>query len=749
MIYGAAQHRRVTEADPGSPAISSLLCRDRYGIYLGLPQGVLEKVWHTLTAPAGDSVVYVSMEIGADADVYHPVLDRLLEDPCPASDNEILEHLIAKYLRGPRKIPNYSGGLGVLAGDTLKSFADNHIPVVAISLLYRDGYFSQYVDSKVGQIDQSTRWSPEETPTLFQLRDPRQPDRPLLIQVPFFSEYDQSTIAYAHVWLKLEVAHTLDFAVPELLLDYSVPESPLWVQEAGRRLYNAKSTIMKANQRRMLGSAILPVMDALGISSRTIHLNEQHGIAVALQLVFRELRELLGDDFHKRLTDHDIMEAVERVSKRLVYTIHTPVKAGHDRFDRSLYAGISHSTCRRILDLTARDDDNPHSYNFTSFAMRLNRAANSVSRLHRDVTKKQFPRFADKISAITNGVHHLTWISPARAEVFDNCPLLQGWRDDPGVFAQARLQESEEFRRAFSQAWRHDNILLVEHVNAMLRDHRNQMTETWIDPPNFLSRIDGPDSRIEPGVFTIGFARRFSTYKRADLIFDDMDALCRIMREGQWRVNFLFAGKAHPEDEPGKSVLKLILDCQEELYRKSGGLAKLIFLPGYDMQLAKRMVAGVHAWLNSPKRPLEASGTSGMKAAMNGVPNISIMDGWWVEGYHDGRTGWKFGYEGPVNEADLSEDPNTLLYGEDSQSFYQVFDDVLTSFHATEQQRYLDTAIRNLVENVPIFNTHRMAAEYVHQYGLHLPEATRRGVTHFQSLYHSDSKARPRATTTT
>ncbi len=748
MTHRAAPHPHIAKNGKAQPAIASLVCHGRHGTYFGVSQEVFDRVWGALTAPGGESIVYVSMEIGADADVYHPVLDRLLKEPCPAIDDPVLAQFIAKYLRGPRKIPNYSGGLGVLAGDTLKSFADNHIPVVAVSLLYRDGYFSQFVDSQVGQIDQSTHWSPEDTPSLFQLRDPDHPERPLRIEVPFFNEYDQMTFAYAHVWLKLEAAQDLDYFVPELLLDYSIPESPPWVQEAARRLYNAKSTIMKANQRRMLGSAILPVAETLGLTARTIHMNEQHGIVVALQLITRELRLMLGDNFHQRLTDEQIMEAVQRVAQRLVFTIHTPVKAGHDRFDRSLYAGISHSTCRRILDLTARDEENPYSYNFTAFAMRMNRAANSVSRLHRDVTKKQFPRYADKISAITNGVHHLTWISPSRAEVFDSCPLLRGWRDDPGVFAQPALLEADEFRSAFTRAWQHDNILLVEQINTMLRDHRNQMTETWIDPPNLLSRLEGTDGRIDPGVFTIGFARRFSTYKRADLIFDDIDVLVDILRQGDWRVNFLFAGKAHPEDEPGKSVLKLILDSQEELYRKSEGRAKLVFIPGYDMQLAKRMVAGVHAWLNSPKRPLEASGTSGMKAAMNGVPNISIMDGWWVEGYHEGRTGWKFGYEGPVHEADLSEDPRTLLYAEDSTSFYRVFTEVLDSFYATvSQHRYLDKAIMNLVHNVPIFNTHRMAAEYVHQYGLQLPEAISKKIEHFQDLYHSDSTVRHRATT--
>jgi starch phosphorylase len=207
----------------------------------------------------------------------------------------------------------------------------------------------------------------------------------------------------------------------------------------------------------------------------------------------------------------------------------------------------------------------------------------------------------------------------------------------------------------------------------MLITHRNQRLTTWIDPPNYLSYRSGGEAPLEHTTFTLGFARRFSTYKRADLIFEDLDRLAAIITENNWPVNFIYAGKAHPSDEPGKDLIRNVLAVQEELYLKSHGLAKLVFIPGYDMHLAKMMVSGSHAWLNSPKRPLEASGTSGMKAAMNGVPNLSIMDGWWVEGYHDGQTGWKFGYEESVSHEHFSEQPSSLLYSEDSASFYKIF----------------------------------------------------------------------------
>jgi len=209
-------------------------------------------------------------------------------------------------------------------------------------------------------------------------------------------------------------------------------------------------------------------------------------------------------------------------------------------------------------------------------------------------------------------------------------------------------------------------------------------------------------------------------------------------------VNFIYSGKAHPADEPGKSLIKSVLDIQDDLYRMSGGMIRLVFIPGYDMAIAKMMVSGVHAWLNCPKRPLEASGTSGMKAAMNGIPNVSIMDGWWVEGYHDGRTGWKFGFEAPVDGTGLSEDPDSLLYEEDAASFYDLLPEVLAEFYLPDRrQRYIDRCIMNLALNAPIFNTHRMAAEYVARYQLQLPPDLEERLKRFQRLYCSDDEVCP------
>ena len=726
----------------GSTLLSSLnlleqtVCSNRFGTFFGVTQQVFDQVWGNLTRSDGDSIAYVSMEIGADPDVFHPVKDWLEKEGITENPSPQLNAWLQKYLSGPRKIPNYSGGLGVLAGDTLKSFADMRIPALAISLLYREGYFSQIVDSKVGQIDHATRWTPETTPTLFQLQDPQSPGRPLTIQIPFHNGQLKPTMIRAHVWMKLEIAGELDYFVPEFLLDYSLPEAPAWVMESAHQLYNAKSAIIKANQRRMLGSAILPLLEALGFTAQTIHLNEQHGVTVTLHLILQELQTSLGDTFLDSMNDADILAAAERVSRKIVYTIHTPVKAGHDRFSRDLYSAISHNTFQRILNLLAHDEEASHEYNFTAMAMRINRAINSVSRLHRDVTKKQFPAFSHKIKAITNGVHHLTWISENRAACFNSIPSLQNWRTDPSCFAAIASHDLPQLAQALEHAWSADNRQLIDFVNTMLKSHREQMVVTWIDPPNHLSSL--PETEwLKPGVFTLGFARRFSTYKRADLIFDDIDRLSDILIEHNSPVNFLFAGKAHPADEPGKSVLKLILDNQEELYTRSKGLGKLVFIPGYDMHVAKLMVSGVHAWLNSPKRPLEASGTSGMKAAMNGVPNISIMDGWWVEGYHEGQTGWKFGHEGPVEDADLSEAPDALLYTEDAAAFYDLLPSVLQTFYA-QPKSYVVRALNNLQLNIPIFNTHRMSAEYVGQYGIRLTPELEDNINRFRRLYQSE-----------
>jgi glycogen phosphorylase len=720
--------------------ITHMLSGNDFGRFFGITQEVLDTVWGNLTGKDGNSVVYISMEIGADPDVYSPIKKKLRDLQVTESSNSTIQAFLHKISHGPEKIPNYSGGLGVLAGDTLKSFADCHLPVVAISLLYRHGYFSQIVDSQLGQLSQEVDWHPEDTPGLYLLRDPHQPDKPLHIEVPFFNEYNQETVAIAQVWMKIEVSEALDFFIPELLLDFSLPETPALIRNAASQLYNAESSIIKALQRRMLGTGIIPMLQALGITSRTFHLNEQHGIVVAMQLIAEEIYKVLQCADLICATDDQILAAANTVAQRIVYTIHTSVKAGHDRFDKSLYAGISHKSCQRILDLLAKDADNPQTYNFTNFAMQVNRSANSVSRLHRDVTHKQFPEFADKITAITNGVHHLTWISDARARIFDRYPQLAGWRQDPGVFsAISQLKDKPEFRSALHSAWKEDTRILFDFVNNMLQLHRSQMVETWIDPPNYFSSLIDHMTKLNPDIFTIGFARRFSTYKRADLIFYDIDRLAEILVANNWPINFFFAGKAHPADEPGKTVIKHILSYQEELYKKSKGLANLIFIPNYDMGLAKRLVAGVHAWLNSPKRPLEASGTSGMKAAMNGVPNISIMDGWWMEGYHDGETGWKFGHEGPIDIANLSESREELLYQEDSISFYNLLPSVLENFYCDKAfSAFLDKSIMNLYKNIPIFNTHRMAAEYLNRYDLQLPAEVKKKMESFAQLYSSD-----------
>jgi starch phosphorylase len=720
--------------------IHTLIASNQFGTYFGVKQKILDEVWGKLTHPDGNSVAYISMEIGADPDVYNPIKQRLIDLEHTSSMDKPLKDFIHKLFHGPEKIPNYSGGLGVLAGDTLKSFADCKIPVVAVSLLYRQGYFSQIVDSKIGQISQAVKWHPEATHSLYLLHDPDKPGQPLQIETPFYNGNDQPIVIKANVWMKMELNHSLDFFIPEILLDFSLPETPEPLKNAAKQLYNSESSMVKALQRRMLGSSIIPALRKLGFTASTYHLNEQHGVIAILQLIVEELENLLGHSLLCEATDQEIMAAADKVARKTIYTIHTPVKAGHDRFDKSLYAGISHKSCRRLLNLLAHDEDNPHSYNFTTLAMTVNRAANSVSRLHRDVTRKQFPQFAQKISAITNGVHHLTWISNARAEVFNLFPVLQNWQHDPGVFAGLpSLSQDPKFRKYLYRAWKNDTDTLFDYINSMLLQHRNQKLETWIDPPNYFSSLIDRHTKMNPEVFTIGFARRFSTYKRADLIFDNLDILCDIVVKNNWPINFIFAGKAHPADEPGKSVIKLILDYQKELHQKSNGLANLIFIPNYDMKIAKMMVAGVHAWLNNPKRPLEASGTSGMKAAMNGVPNISIMDGWWVEGYHDGQTGWKFGLEESVDMADLSESPEALLYGEDSASFYLLLPTILKEFYQSDNHSaFLDKAVMNLTLNVPIFNTHRMIAEYLTKYELCLPEEQEREMRHFQSLYNSN-----------
>ncbi len=732
-------HGDTTELD-NHKILSDMISSNKLGTFFGINQKTLDHVWSTLTAPEGNSITYVSMEIGAENDVYNPIKQKLQHLNIFNHKDEKIRAFSDKVLNGPAKIPNYSGGLGILAGDTLKSYADCHMPVIGISLLYRKGYFSQLVDSGAGQIASATEWRPEDTPHLYLLQDPEQPHKPLQIEVPFYDRGSKMVIAYANVWLKLEVSTNLDFFIPEILLDYSIPISPDWIRRSAQHLYESRSERAKIIQRRLLGAGVGPVMHALNITSKTIHLNEQHGVAVVLHLIAQHLKEQLGDEYPVAATDRQIREAASIAAKQVVYTIHTPVKAGHDRFSKDMYADIGHPFCQRMLDLLAEDDSAPHFFNFTSLAMKVNRAANGVSKIHRKVTQKQFPQYAKKIQAVTNGVHHLTWISPAKAELYDSFSELKHWRKNPGVFKNAtKLLKNEKFRTYLEQAWFTDTQILIDYINEMLIKHRNQMLTTWIDPPNYISHIDPKRQKLSPNVFTIGFARRFSTYKRADLIFDNTDKLADIVVKNNWPVNFIYAGKAHPSDEPGKNIIKLLLDTQKNLYEKSNGLIKLVFIPGYDMAIAKMMVAGVHAWLNTPKRPLEASGTSGMKAALNATPNISTMDGWWAEGYHNGKTGWKFGAETSVSDACLSEDSSTLLYEEDASSFYKLFPKILRSYYdESSRPTLINKCIMNIALNCPIFNTNRLAAEYARIYETSFPPEVEHNLDNLRKLYNSN-----------
>ena len=252
------QHDALNDKDK---ILTNMCAESPFGTFFGISQKIFDQVWTNITAEDGNSGIYVSMEIGADWDVYNPVKKFLQDNKMSGSSNPVLADFTNKFLTGPAKIPNYGGGLGILAGDTLKSFAACKIPVAAISLLYRKGYFSQLVDSRIGQITWSADWDPEKTPGLYLLKNPGQPEQPLIIEIPFFDEVDETVMAYAQIWMKLEINENLDFFVPEFLMDYGVPESPEWIQEAANHLYDSSSEKMKAIQRRMLGAGVVPLME--------------------------------------------------------------------------------------------------------------------------------------------------------------------------------------------------------------------------------------------------------------------------------------------------------------------------------------------------------------------------------------------------------------------------------------------------------------------------------------------------------
>ncbi|HET7188171.1 MAG TPA: alpha-glucan family phosphorylase [Gemmatimonadaceae bacterium] len=537
-------------------------------------------------------------------------------------------------------IPTYSGGLGVLAGDTLRSAADLAVPVVAVTLLHRKGYFEQHLDASGQQTETPVSWLPEQVLER--------------VDAHAFVTLEGREVKVT-AW-KYVVKGVRGHEVPVYLLDTNLPENSEWDRTLTDTLYGGDEHY-RLCQEIVLGMGGAALLQEIGYHNGTIyHLNEGHSALLTLQLLEKQLNgrpafELEEADF-------------EAVRVRCIFTTHTPVPAGHDKFPLEMVRNVLGDT--RVALLESCGGIHEGMLNMTHLALHLTRWVNGVAMRHGEVSRGMFPDYP--IDSITNGVHATTWTGPAFAELFDR-----------------RIPE-----------WRHDNLYMRYAVSIPLQEIRDAHAASKAVLLEEIERRTG--EKLDPGVMTIGFARRATPYKRADLIFSDLDRLTKIARN-IGKVQIVFGGKAHPHDGGGKELIRRIYAAKEKL----GDLVKIVYHENYEMALAHKMVAGVDLWLNNPMKPLEASGTSGMKAAMNGVPSFSVLDGWWVEGHVEGVTGWSIG--GPELEADPTRDAVDL---------YIKLERVILPLFYGLPFAYAEVMRSAIALNGSFFNTQRMVGQYVH-----------------------------------
>ncbi|MEP6990041.1 MAG: alpha-glucan family phosphorylase [bacterium] len=537
-------------------------------------------------------------------------------------------------------IPTYSGGLGVLAGDTLRSAADLGVPLVAVTLLHRKGYFQQHLDAVGQQTETPVSWSPE---TMLE---------PVAGRATVTIEGRAVQVAAFRYTVKGVRGHE----VPVYLLDTNLEENDAWDRTLTDSLYGGDDHY-RLCQEIVLGMGGAGMLESLGYDGNVIyHLNEGHSALLTLQLLERQL----DGRQHFELDDADL----EAVRQHCVFTTHTPVPAGHDKFPLDMVRSMLGD--ERVALLEGAGGVFEGMLNMTHLALHLTRFVNGVAMRHRDVSRGMFPDYP--INSITNGVHAATWAAPAFAELFDR-----------------RIPE-----------WRRDNLYLRYAVSIPLQEIRDAHATSKTALLTEITRRTGVV--LDPNVLTIGFARRATPYKRADLIFSDVERLAGIARN-VGRMQIVFGGKAHPHDGGGKELIRRIFDADERLR----GLVEVVYLENYEMALAHQMVAGVDLWLNNPMKPLEASGTSGMKAAMNGVPSFSVLDGWWVEGHVEGVTGWSIGT--PDAEGDPSRDALDL---------YIKLERVILPLFYGLPFAYAEVMRSAIALNGSFFNTQRMVRQYVH-----------------------------------
>jgi glycogen phosphorylase len=537
----------------------------------------------------------------------------------------------------------YSGGLGVLAGDTIRSAADLRIPLVAMTLLHRKGYFSQRLDASGWQHEDPVTWVVED---FLQELPPRT------------SVMIEGRPVQLRAWQYL-VRGLSGFVVPVYFLDTDLPDNTAWDRTLTDVLYGG-DTQYRLCQEVVLGIGGVRMLRALGYTTTThFHMNEGHSSLLTLELLDEQARHAGRTAF----THEDI----EAVRAQCVFTTHTPVPAGHDQFPLAVVERVlgPRAAFHTMTDVFCCEG----VLNMTYLALNLSHYVNGVAKKHGEVSRHMFARYT--IDAITNGVHAATWTAPPFQALFDR--YIPGWREDNASLRYALSIPPAEVWEAHLAAKRY----VLQHVQ-----HATNVA-------------------MDVEVLTLGFARRAAAYKRADLLFRDIERL-RHLAKHTGPLQVIYAGKAHPQDQAGKDIIHHIYQVKEALKND----ITVVYLANYDLALGKVFTAGVDVWLNTPQPPLEASGTSGMKAALNGVPSLSILDGWWIEGCIEGVTGWAIGTN---NYGVTAPDERAS----DAAALYDKLEQVILPLFYGDRPGFINIMRHAIALNGSFFNTQRMIQEYV------------------------------------
>ena len=539
-------------------------------------------------------------------------------------------------------MPTYSGGLGVLAGDTIRAAADLKVPMVAITLLYRKGYFYQRLDANGSQMEEPVEWVVSDF-----LEE--MPDRATVLL--------EGRTVTLRAW-KYEVHGASGYNVPVYFLDTDLPDNSEKDRSITNFLYGGDQSY-RLLQEAILGIGGVRMVRALGYDRiERFHMNEGHSGLLTL--------ELLEEEMKKSGRDTVTPEDIEKLREKCIFTTHTPVPAGQDQFPMDLVHRIigPREYLSKHKDLFCCEA----VLNMTYLGLNLSHYVNGVAKKHGEISRMMFGGYL--IEAITNGVHAGTWVADPFQELYDH--YVSGCRQDNFSLRYALSIPKKEIWDAHGQTKKQ----LIQYVNR----------ET--------------NAGMDVDALTIGYARRTTPYKRADLLFTDLERLRNISSKTA-PFQIIYSGKAHPQDQGGKELIKRIFQFKEALKKE----IKIAYLENYDMELGKMITSGVDLWLNTPQPPLEASGTSGMKAALNGVPSLSIMDGWWLEGHIEGITGWAIG------DGVLTERPPGPA--NDAASLYEKLEQVILPFFYRDQDHFIDVMLHCIALNGSFFNTHRMIQQYV------------------------------------